>query len=285
MGKQYNERRNKTKKSASKETAEKRGTPVAASQTTITKNAFKIFRNPPGRFVTWLTAICGLLGISVIQIFTDWFSCNKSKDHPTEVVQEPAKDTLTQYEKLIEAEYWKGILIPDYVINNDQSIMLALGTNLAELKMDDLKRGLILNPPYLFCPDSTGKKIENPMNLSFYMIGNRLGISTTFKDMETEEEVGIMERNKWLLKKDKSLYFNPPTDTSLVVFDARSRVIFSLKFKKPNFIFFKGYFIGKTFISVTNDRSLAPCILKSKPNSKLIADSLLSLIKERRIIE
>lgn len=84
------------------------------------------------------------------------------------------------------------------------------------------------------------------------VIGNRLYISTTFKDINKEEIIGIIHYNEWKLYRDNMLEFRND-DKRLEVMDKAGNIVFSVKFVAPNRIIVLGYFIGNHSAMVFSD--------------------------------
>jgi len=126
-------------------------------------------------------------------------------------------------------------------------------------------------------------------NLVIGVIGDRLYVSTEFKDLAKEETIGIIEFNHWRLFKNNLLDFYSD-DTRLEVRDKQNNIVFSLVYyEEPNQLHVAGYFINPNSILIIKNNQAGSaemnrCISKSEPDWKIIATTEIAAIKSMRLI-
>ena len=190
------------------------------------------------------------------------------------LLKDPIKDLFkSQQEIREEKKFIKGILIPDHLLYETKQINLVYGKFELNFYIDDFKRGEEFSQNLISCIGG----VEEPVKMSFQIIQNRLTISTTFKDFPTENVLGIIHKNEWLLVDEKTLRYRDD-DRYLEVIDEKGRVAFSLVFEEPNTLRYKGYFIGSKYTSVATDSGTTLCIPKNATNYLAKIDSLVELI-------
>jgi hypothetical protein len=156
------------------------------------------------------------------------------------------KSFESEHETYERESFIKGIFIPDAINHVDSFITIAYGTNQNfQFPKQFMKEGVLFNPNFFGCKrDST-----TPFNLRLLLRDNRLYIATTFKDIQKNEVVGVIEYESWKLKKD-NLFDFIETDRSLRVIDRGGNVIFSLQYVFPNKLLLHGYSISEKCIFV-----------------------------------
>ena len=100
-----------------------------------------------------------------------------------------------------ERKFIKGILIPEYLLYKTKQLNLIYGTFHLNFYIDDLMKGQEFSQNLIGCKGG----FEEPIKMTFQIIQNRLTISTTFKDFPTENVLGIIHKNEWLLVDEKTL--------------------------------------------------------------------------------
>ena len=190
------------------------------------------------------------------------------------LLQDDIKNKLkSKQEKREERKFIKGILIPEYLLYKTKKLNLVWGTFRLDTDIDQLIEGEEFSQNLVSCKGG----FEEPIKMTFQIIKNRLTISTTFKEFPSEDVLGIIHKNNWLIVDEKQLRIRDD-DRYLEVIDKKGHVAFSLVFQEPNTLVYKGYFIGSKFTSVATDSVFAACIPKTDSNYRVKIDSLVELI-------
>lgn len=176
--------------------------------------------------------------------------------------------TLFEEEKFI-----RGILIPDRYFSETKSLKIKMGTLDFQRDISEFKEGVEFSQGTFGCADSG----EDPLNMRFIIINDRLHISTTLIDYPNEEAVGVLERNRWKLAKS-NLFTYKDTDQFLEVIDRQGNVLFSLRFEAPNTLIYRGYVVGTKFISVATQNNYAACYPKDDPVKMMKIKELIKSI-------
>ena len=106
---------------------------------------------------------------------------------------------------------------------------------------------------------------DTPFDLRFLLKGNRLYVSTTFKDID-DKYVGKLSFTEWELKSSKISNYHDGDD-NMEIIDENNYVLFNMQYLYPNTIQIHGYFVGNEGIQVAGDSSLYGTS-KSIPNYK-----------------
>lgn len=151
----------------------------------------------------------------------------------------------TKHEKFVKEKFIKGVFLPPALDISNNQLIIESGGITTYYQISKLKEGIEI------------KVGEYVGDLKFKIEKNRLFVSTTFRDIQKEEVVGIINYKSWSLLKDNLLDYIE-TDESFEVIDRNGNVIFSIKYKAPNIVSLKGYFIksSKVFIIDSNHTSL-----------------------------
>jgi hypothetical protein len=129
-----------------------------------------------------------------------------------------------------------GILLPSDLVSNP-NLKIYLGSNsIDHAFLGDYFSGVDLNYAPFGCAISDVK-------MSLKILANRLFISTSFRDIQTNDLVGTVVYNDWTLYVPNMLRF-AQSDSTLEVYDKHGYAITRIKFKQPNGILIQGYYAG-----------------------------------------
>jgi hypothetical protein len=189
--------------------------------------------------ITFFGSFYSIIGIlvtlsGVIGLFTFWPQINDL--------------FASRKEKWKDQTFVRGILIPQSLLSSTDTINLELGTVSFRDNVHNLKQGIEFKQSRVL---GCGSSPVFPFDLRFKIENNRLYFATTFKDIQKEEVVGIIDFRTWSLVKSNLLDYNE-TDESLEVIDRSGNIIFSLLYKYPNTISIKGYFVAVDCITVVS---------------------------------
>lgn len=150
-----------------------------------------------------------------------------------------------------------------------------IGPSIGGIYVDTVKhkQGLYIsiNQTLYHCPISGLEKginlFANSFNnctgssLSICLKNDRLFVSTEFKDIETEQIIGVVEYNHWTLYKPN--FFNYlPGKNGLEVIDRYHHIVFSVQFfDEGNIVFISGYFISLDNIMIVRNPLLKDSIM------------------------
>lgn len=153
-----------------------------------------------------------------------------------------------------EKNYISGINIPIYIINSEQAIYIKCGNGTTEeVLMQWLKNGTTYSPHGFIFPGGC-----TPFNLGLRLEGNRLVVSTSFKDIDGHY-VGKMDFDHWEAKNNEiSDFYN--NDNLMELLDNYHHVLFNIQYIYPNLIEINGYFNEDSCIEVAN-----PSIMQGFP--------------------
>lgn len=161
----------------------------------------------------------------------------------------------------------KGLLIDVEKARGDNAIAINIGGNLTLIPLENLYgRSLQLT-----CTNSV---------MYFLANGNRLYVSVEFKDILTEQHIGIIEYNRWRVYIPNALEWKYD-DYKFEVKDKQGYIVCAV-ISTGNTIDVTGYFINPTDISILRIDGTVPidtCISKNKPYWKREAQTEILKIK------
>lgn len=173
--------------------------------------------------------------------------------------------TTSDKELYHEQYFIDGILLPNDLIANNRQILLNVGRIALGFSVEELERGADLSTAFVGL-DVEGVKCK--------IINRRLFFSTTIRNLDGEI-VGQMDYNRWSLFKPNLLYYDDSEGESLTVTDKKGFIVFSIRFKKPNEITLRGYFVGQKSVLISSERGFRN-VPKREPGWKLGMDSILT---------
>jgi hypothetical protein len=218
-------------------------------------------QNNPSRFKTFISkfwksilALSAILGLFIV------FDI-KEKIHEWVTPDEVRWD---------EENYVHGIHIPMSIASQYNELVFKFGTVresvlLNSLRKDSMYKLAVLQPP-LF-------------NISFKLKNEYLFISSSFRDIKTEQIIGKMDFNHWETKNSGITHYHDGDD-NMEIIDANGFVVFNMRYQYPNTIQINGYFIGDKFVNVATSQEL---FLGSKDNPDDKDSAIVNILKIKPI--
>lgn len=171
------------------------------------------------------------------------------------------KSLLTSHDIYEEEVFIKGIKIPEYVLRDKDYLHFRFGSNqLIYRNIKNAVRPFTLNS-WIGC-DWT----DEPINLWFYLDGDRLRVYDTVKSIDNNQTIALLNYDKATLFKPNLLDYYAD-DESLEIIDRQSQVAFSMSLSEDSIIDLQGYFISNNNIAVMSN-SLKWCLSPSSPFAK-----------------
>ncbi len=160
----------------------------------------------------------------------------------TKAVVDSVADMQTDTMRLPKIE---GILIRN--ADSDKVLTFVLGNGLQTYTMTELRKGVEILGQSSTC------KVPK---LFLKLIADRLFVSTTFRDLNTRQTIGVIEYNKWTLYRGRFDDWKD-TATKLEVYDTQHNIVFSIEFReyRPDgfrspIVAIGGYFLGADAVVV-----------------------------------
>lgn len=189
------------------------------------------------------------------------------------------KDTIhkwitPEYILFKEENFVQGILLPDKLLGDEEHICIGFGTFQQCYSVNELKKGKEFIPNMFICDFDN----DYPVRCKFKIINNRLYISDSLRSLDNDNLVGILNDNRWQLKKQEMFEFIND-DKRLQVIDNKGNIMLSVAFQEPNTVLLHGYFIKEKSAAVISDKGFMPCINKTDSNWKKLVANEASFIK------
>lgn len=164
----------------------------------------------------------------------------------------------------------KGVNIPNF---KKYGLLTMLGETMYSVPNDFYKGAEILTPAFKGCTSS---------KLYIGVHEERLYVHVEFKDIQTEEIIGIIEYNHWRLYKKNVLSFNND-DERLEVRDKQNNIVFAIRYELPKdyktpIVYISGYFISPYSVLVLKNNSINSRSQNCYPKSQ-------SFWKENAVLE
>lgn len=164
-------------------------------------------------------------------------------------------DVLNTNEAVVNPKYKiKGLLVPDIYLLEKTPLYLQLGSYKTTLALDQLKHGVAISPMALSTCE-TIKRRRDPTKFFIFLEGKRLFASTSFRDIESEEILGnVNKQHLKLFSEEHATYHSE--DKFIEVLDAGENVVFNMQFSEPGHIRLQGYFISSSCVYIATGDSL-----------------------------